>query len=257
MAQFDEGHHVPMKKPYKKAPIVPTLSLELIPDEPLTRRGYPRGPSHGDHSGWCPPSLLVYRFELTDSILGSIFVEGSSRKGKGNHHRPSEDETKSRDKKLFIYQYNQGKETSRRDNRSKPYPTLVRMWDRIHDRNARNDSFRELGLGDVVMCGKERWRKLVNCLDMDAFPKVMLQHGLHEIHHINDQMDGRMDACLGYSTILTCEVLDQVGETKDHGSPEEVGAGGLGEDVLEEGVRGQVEGVSIRGCRSQVSGDLF
>jgi len=27
-------------------------------------------------------------------------------------------------------------------------------------------------------------------------------------------MDGRMDACLGYSAILTCEALDQVGETK-------------------------------------------
>jgi len=51
MAQFDEGHHVPMKKPYKKAPIVPTPSPELIPDEPLTRRGYPRGLPHGDQSG--------------------------------------------------------------------------------------------------------------------------------------------------------------------------------------------------------------
>jgi len=94
-------------------------------------------------------------------LLGSIFVEGSSRKGKGNHHRPSEEETKTRDEKLFVYKYNQGGESLRRDNRSKPYPSLVRIRERFQDRNSKNDSFRELGLGDVVMGGKERWRKLV------------------------------------------------------------------------------------------------
>jgi len=161
-----------------------------------------------------PSSLVVYRFVLMDFLLGLTFVEGSSWKGKGNYHRPSEEEKKARDKNLFIYQYNQKGETSRRGNRSKPYPTLVRVRDRVHDHCAKNDLFRELRLGDVIMAGKERWRKLANSLDLDAFPKAMLHHGLQEIHHVNDEMDGRMDACLGYLAILTAEAFDSVGEVK-------------------------------------------
>jgi len=64
------------------------------------------------------------------------------------------------------------------------------------------------------MAGKERWRKLINALDLDSFPKAMLNCGLQEIHHINNKMDGRMDACLGFSAILTAEAFDSVGEVQ-------------------------------------------
>jgi len=53
----------------------------------------------------------------------------------------------------------------------------------------RHDGLRDLGLGDAVMVSKERWRKHVNALDLETFPKSWIGRGLREIHHENDAMD--------------------------------------------------------------------
>jgi len=79
----------------------------------------------------------------------------------------------------------------------------------------RSDSFRELGLGDVVMTGKERWRRNVQGLDLEPYTKALLHRGLREIHHVGDQMDGRMDACLGYSAVLVAETFETIGEVQE------------------------------------------
>ena len=42
-------------------------------------------------------------------------------------------------------------------------------------------------------------------LNLEGFPKAWIQRGLREIHHVNDNMDGRMDACLGYTAVLGAE----------------------------------------------------
>jgi len=101
------------------------------------------------------------------------------------------------------------------DNKGKPYPSLMRIRERIGSQHFQYDSFRELGLGDVVMTGKERWRKHVQALDLEAYPKAMIQRGLWEIHHVNDRMDGRMDTCLGYSAILAAEAFQSIGDTNN------------------------------------------
>jgi len=75
--------------------------------------------------------------------------------------------------------------------------------------------FRELGLGDVVMAGKECWRKHVRNLDIEGFPKAWITRGLREIHHVSDNMDGRMDTCLGYMAVLRAEIYKSMGELKD------------------------------------------
>jgi len=80
---------------------------------------------------------------------------------KGNHHHPTDEEQEARDKRLFVYHYNQGGEKTRRDNSSRPYPSLMGIRRRLETDKYRHDQFRELGLGDVVMAGKERWRKHV------------------------------------------------------------------------------------------------
>jgi len=82
-------------------------------------------------------------------------------------------------------------------------------------RKYRHDTFRELGLGDLVMVGKGRWRKHVGTLDLDGFPKAFLQQGLQEIHHKNDMMDGRMDTCLGYTSVLGAEIFESIGELQE------------------------------------------
>jgi len=82
----------------------------------------------------------------------------------------------------------------------------------IHSKRYRHDSFQELGLGDLVMVGKERWRKHVGTLDLEGFPKAWLQWGLCEIHHQDDNMDGQMDACLGYTAVLGAEIFESMGE---------------------------------------------
>jgi len=52
----------------------------------------------------------------------------------------------------------------------------------------------------------------VGTLDLEGFPKAWLQRGLHEIHHSNDNIDGWMDACLGYTAVLRAEVFESMGE---------------------------------------------
>jgi len=79
----------------------------------------------------------------------------------------------------------------------------------------RHDQFRELGLGDLVMVGKEQWRKHVRTLDIKGFPKARLSRGLREIHHVGDHMDGRMDACLGYSAVIGAKIYKTIRELQD------------------------------------------
>jgi len=65
------------------------------------------------------------------------------------------------------------------------------------------------------MVGKERWRKHAKGLDIEGFPKAWIGRGLREIHHIGDQMDGRMDACLRYTAVLGAEIYESIGELRD------------------------------------------
>ena len=134
---------------------------------------------------------------------------------KGNHHHPSAEEQEAWDKRLFVYRYNQGGEKTRRDNSSCPYPSLMGICSWFETRKYRQDQFKELGLRDVVMAGKERWRKNLRNLDIEGFLKAWIRRGLREIHHVGDQMDGRMDTCLGYMAVLGAEIYESMGELKD------------------------------------------
>jgi len=136
----------------------------------------------------------------------------ASKGKRGCHHYPSEEERAARDEQLYIYRYNQAGEKTRRDNGSRPYPSLTGMKTRIETSKYRYDSFWEIGLGDVVMIGKMRWRKHLSGLDLDGFPKSWIQRGLWEIHHGNDKMDGRMDACLRYTAVMGAEIYDSIKE---------------------------------------------
>ena len=51
---FDQGYQAP-----RKITALPVSPKTVLPEKPLTRRGYPRGESQGDSSGWCP-SLLPF-----------------------------------------------------------------------------------------------------------------------------------------------------------------------------------------------------
>ena len=113
---------------------------------------------------------------------------------------------------MFVYQYNRGGEKTRRDNSSRPYPSFANIRTQIETSKYHPNQFRELGLGDLVMVGKERWRKHVKGLDLEGFPKAWIGRGLREIHHVGDQMDGRMDACLGYTAVLGAEIYESIGE---------------------------------------------
>ena len=120
---------------------------------------------------------------------------------KGNHHHPSDEEREARDKHLFVYRYSQGGEKNRRDNQTCPYPSLANIHHWLETSKYCHDQFRELGLGDLAMVGKERWRKHVRTLG--------------EIHHVDDHMDGRMDVCLGYAAVLGAEIYKSMGELRD------------------------------------------
>jgi len=50
---FEQGYQAP-----RKVAAVPVSPRTLLPEHLLTRRGYPRGESQGDSSGWCPSLLL-------------------------------------------------------------------------------------------------------------------------------------------------------------------------------------------------------
>ena len=134
---------------------------------------------------------------------------------KGNHHHPTDKEREARDKCLFIYHYNQGDEKTRRDNKSCPYPSLTGIHHWSETSKYCHDNFRELGLGDLVMVGKERWRKHVGTLNLEGFPKAWISRGLREIHHVNDNMDRRMDACLGYTAVIGAEIFESMGELRE------------------------------------------
>jgi len=121
----------------------------------------------------------------------------------------------ARDKRLFVYRYNQGGEKTRRDNSSRPYPSCANIRSRMETSKYRHNQFRELGLGDLMMVGKERWRKHAKGLDIEGFPKAWIGRGLREIHHVGDQIDGRMDACLGYTAVLGAKIYESIGELKD------------------------------------------
>ena len=115
---------------------------------------------------------------------------------------------------MFVYRYNQGGEKTHRDNSSHPYPSCTNIRSRMETSKYRHDQFRELGLGDL-MVGKERWRRHAKSLDIEGFPKAWIGRGLREIHHVGDQMDGRMDACLGYTAVLGPKIYESIGELKD------------------------------------------
>ena len=139
----------------------------------------------------------------------------SSKGRKGNHHHPTNEERDAQDKHLYIYHYNQGDEKFRRDNRSHPYPSLTSIQNWFEMSKYHHDSFRELGLGDLVMAGKERWRKHMGTLDLEGFPKAFLQRGLHGIHHKDNNMDGQMDACLRYTLVLGAKIFKSIGELRE------------------------------------------
>jgi len=65
------------------------------------------------------------------------------------------------------------------------------------------------------MVGKEHWRKHVGALDLEGFPKAWITRGLQEIHHVNNNIDGRMDACLGYTVVLGAEIYESIGELQE------------------------------------------
>jgi len=65
------------------------------------------------------------------------------------------------------------------------------------------------------MVSKERWRKHINELDLETFPKSWIGRGLREIHHEGDAMDGRMDACLGFAAVMGCKIYKSLSEMKD------------------------------------------
>jgi len=216
---FDQGYIRPFATilPAVKATLIPISSEgeeSVLPKKPLTqkeiktRRGYPHGESQGESSG----QILLPSFfnqDVEESFIGLPFFK--RKKG----HFPSEEEREERDKHLFVYRYNQGGESSRRDNGGKPYPSLqsVRGW--MMTSKYRHDGLRDLGLGDVVMVSKERWRKHINELDLETFPKSWIGRGLQEIHHEGDAMDGRMDACLGFAAVMGCEIYETIAEVKD------------------------------------------
>jgi len=215
---FDQGYVRPFATimPTIRATLVPIAPEEesVLPKKPLTRkelktrRGYPRGESQGDASGktLLPSSLSRI---LNSLSIGSLF--GQRKRG----HFPTSEEREQRDKHLFVYRYNQGNESSRRDNGGKPYPSLQSVRGRMATSKYRHDRLRDLGLGDAVMVSKERWRKHVNELDLETFPKSWIGRGLREIHHENDAMDGRMDACLGFAAVMGCEIYETIAEMKD------------------------------------------
>ena len=62
---------------------------------------------------------------------------------KGNHHHPSDEEQAARDKRLFVYRYNQGGEKTCRDNSSHPYPSCANIRSRMETTKYRHDQFRE------------------------------------------------------------------------------------------------------------------
>jgi len=49
-------------------------------------------------------------------------------------------------------------------------------------------------------------------LNLEGFPKAWISRGLREIYHPNDNMDGRMDACLRYTAVLGAKVFESMGE---------------------------------------------
>jgi len=51
---FDQGYQAP-----RRIAAVPVSPKTVLPEKPMTRRGYPRGESQGQSSGWCP-SLLPF-----------------------------------------------------------------------------------------------------------------------------------------------------------------------------------------------------
>jgi len=201
-------------------PIAPEEEEEsVLPKKPLTRkelktrRGYPRGESQGDSSGRILlPSFLTRM--LKNPFTGSLFPSNLFGKRKRGHF-PTMEEREERDKRLFVYRYNQGGEASRRDNGGKPYPSLQSVRGQMMTSKYWHNGLRDLGLGDAVMVSKERWRKHINELDLETFPKSWIGRGLREIHHKGDAMDGRMDACLGFAAVMGCEIYKSLAEMKD------------------------------------------
>jgi len=178
---FDQGYTRPFATILLtvKATLVPIAPEEeeesVLPKKPLTRkelktrRGYPRGESQGDSSGRILlPSFLTRM--LKNLFTGSLFPSNLFGKRKRGHF-PTTEEREERDKHLFVYRYNQGDESSRRDNGGKPYPSLQSVRGRMMTSKYRHDGLRDLGLGDAVMVSKERQRKHVNELDLETFPK--------------------------------------------------------------------------------------
>jgi len=208
---FEQGYQA-----LRKIAAAPVSPRTVLLEKPLTCRGYPRGESQGDSSGWCP-SLLPFD-GCTDQLLGGILglfgfdnaqlISSKPFGRKGNHHHLTDEERQARDNRLFVYRYNQGGEKNRRDNKGRPYPSLMAIRCRFETSKYHQDQFREMGLGDLVMAGKECWRRHVNALDLEGFPKSWIQRGLWEIHHPNDNMDGRMDACLRYTAVLAAEIYE-------------------------------------------------
>jgi len=78
-----------------------------------------------------------------------------------------------------------------------------------------HDGFRDLGLGEAVMVSKERWRKHLNELDLETFPKAWISRELQEIHHKGDAMDGHMDTCLGFAAVMGCKIYESIMELKE------------------------------------------
>jgi len=97
----------------------------------------------------------------------------------------------------------------------KPYPSLASIQARMSTSKYQHDGLQELCLGDMVMVAKEQWRKHINKLDLDGFPKSWILQGLREIHHKGDAMDGRMDACPGFAAVMGCEIFKSFNKMRD------------------------------------------
>jgi len=104
--------------------------------------------------------------------------------------------------------------TVARDNRYAPYPTAQNVYTRSNTTTPTSE-FWDLFIQDFVRAGKRVARRSLNNIEMCRYQRALLARGAQERYARCEQIDLKVNTCLGYMSAVGTEAFREISNTNE------------------------------------------
>ena len=111
--------------------------------------------------------------------------------------------------------YNNMGHTVCRNNPYQPYPIRASIIARTEGVHHFQERYNDLYLKDQIWARKKYWEKRHPYIEMLPFCEGLVARGLHEFHDQEEEVPPIVNASIGFTTVLLCELfkaMDKVSE---------------------------------------------